>query len=623
MPVINAGFDLLDQIEQDGSQTLGEHDHDATQGRDLDQYGVLGRIWAINSKDGSRKAHDGRLYGNINAPFSAVTEIWFVYQFAGYKALESHTLSIMLESMLISDPRLGHLPAPLSALVLHFGESGSTMKPCEAAFVGQSDDPAVEVPSVNVFCSPSAYRKTKALYDRLGGSVKIWPLYFTEDDIDAQSLLALMAVDETGSMPLYMHVVMTILSDLGNTYTFTRFLSAIKQAEFDPYQRRSLDLRLTLLQTFLCVKAGKQMYSMKTKNPISQPEEKFSAGGLTIVDLTDPFISPGTACSLFEIVLKLFNRADIGIGKVVVLDEAHKYLSEVGKTQTEGSKRLTERMVSFTRQQRHLAMRIVISTLLDLCSMIICHRFYSTGWWSHLGKHVATDLGEETFDKLVTLKTGHCLIFSPTALVARDESPIAQSIEKMSLIDFATEHSEDNWSITLKDAAIADGVKYSGARKSGRPVSWDTGPTADSPAVGWGQSSNDKDTWGSIRGADDAGINRHELKAQEPFSTSSSDDVSASDRASRPISQEVICLTTSESGLVTPADSLKVPTFSNAGPTSNPPLEKEKTDEKDAPGDKLRKTEHLGRGYLSVKTRRRVTVDGGRSLLATQSESTE
>lgn len=190
--------------------------------------------------------------------------------------------------MLISDPRLGHLPSPLSALILHFGESGSTMKPCEAAFVGQSDDPSVEVPDVNVFCSPSAYRRTKTLYDRLGGSVKVWPLYFTEDDIDAQSLLALMAVDENGSMPLYMHVVMTILSDLGSSYTFTRFLSAIKQAEFDQFQRRSLELRLTLLQTFLCVKAGQQIYSMKTKQIVAQPSEKFVAGGLTIVDLTDP-----------------------------------------------------------------------------------------------------------------------------------------------------------------------------------------------------------------------------------------------------------------------------------------------------------------------------------------------
>jgi hypothetical protein len=84
---------------------------------------------------------------------------------------------------------------------------------------------------------------------------------------------------------------------------------------------------------------------------------------------------------LFEIVLTLFNRSLTNASKVVVLDEAHKasssgilgtvirklilfaqYLSEAGKAQTEGSKRLTERLLSFTRQQRHLAMRVVVST---------------------------------------------------------------------------------------------------------------------------------------------------------------------------------------------------------------------------------------------------------------------
>jgi hypothetical protein len=190
--------------------------------------------------------------------------------------------------MLISDPRLGHLPSPLSALVLHFGESGSTSKPCEAAFVGQSDDPSVDVPAVNVFCSPSAFGKTRALYDRLGGGMNVWPLYFTEEDIDAQSLLALMAVEENGHMPLYMHVVLTILSDLGANYTFHRFRDAIKRAEFDGLQRKSLELRLQLLESFLCKKSGRSCYSVKTNQPVSQPEEKFVAGGLTIVDLTDP-----------------------------------------------------------------------------------------------------------------------------------------------------------------------------------------------------------------------------------------------------------------------------------------------------------------------------------------------
>lgn len=51
---------------------------------------------------------------------------------------------------------------------------------------------------------------------------------------------------------------------------------------------------------------------------------RFAAGQLTIVDLTDPFIDPKSACGLFEIVTRLFVRAEVGTGKVLVVDEAHK-----------------------------------------------------------------------------------------------------------------------------------------------------------------------------------------------------------------------------------------------------------------------------------------------------------
>lgn len=52
---------------------------------------------------------------------------------------------------------------------------------------------------------------------------------------------------------------------------------------------------------------------------------RFAAGRLTIIDLSDPFIDPASACGLFEVITRLFLRADVsGTGKVLVVDEAHK-----------------------------------------------------------------------------------------------------------------------------------------------------------------------------------------------------------------------------------------------------------------------------------------------------------
>jgi hypothetical protein len=51
---------------------------------------------------------------------------------------------------------------------------------------------------------------------------------------------------------------------------------------------------------------------------------RFSAGQLTIIDLSDPFIDSGSACGIFEIIIRLFVRAEVETGKVLVVDEAHK-----------------------------------------------------------------------------------------------------------------------------------------------------------------------------------------------------------------------------------------------------------------------------------------------------------
>lgn len=82
----------------------------------------------------------------------------------------------------------------------------------------------------------------------------------------------------------------------------------------NPAQKNSLEQRLSLLASFV--------------DPVrSRQESLFKPGRLTIIDLSDPFIDPAGACSLFEIVTRLFVRASTGTGKVLVVDEAHKVSS--------------------------------------------------------------------------------------------------------------------------------------------------------------------------------------------------------------------------------------------------------------------------------------------------------
>jgi hypothetical protein len=84
---------------------------------------------------------------------------------------------------------------------------------------------------------------------------------------------------------------------------------------------------------------------------------------------------------------------------------------------------------------------VVPSKFLDLCSFIIAHRFSSPSWMKHLAQHVAA--ADTMLDglsskvrrpasslhthaqllKVVALRTGEALLFAPTALSVREESP--------------------------------------------------------------------------------------------------------------------------------------------------------------------------------------------------------
>ena len=58
--------------------------------------------------------------------------------------------------------------------------------------------------------------------------------------------------------------------------------------------------------------------------------------------------------------------------------------------------------------------------MLDLASFIVCHRFTSPSWCSHLARHVSAGDNAETaqwFQDVMLLATGQCVVFSPSALV--------------------------------------------------------------------------------------------------------------------------------------------------------------------------------------------------------------
>jgi hypothetical protein len=87
----------------------------------------------------------------------------------------------------------------------------------------------------------------------------------------------------------------------------------VSKQKFNVAQLTGLEQRLSLLNSFLEPPQNKKKRS-----------NRFSAGQLTIIDLSDPFLDAASACGLFEIIVRLFIRAEVNTGKVLVVDEAHK-----------------------------------------------------------------------------------------------------------------------------------------------------------------------------------------------------------------------------------------------------------------------------------------------------------
>lgn len=107
---------------------------------------------------------------------------------------------------------------------------------------------------------------------------------------------------------------------------------------------------------------------------------------------------------------------------------------------------LTNTLLSTVRLQRHLGVRVFVSTqeptiapaFLDLCSVTIIHRFSSPAWLQALAAHVALmqrqepseggaqdgqanghrETPKEIFDKIVSFRTGEALLFAPSAMAA-------------------------------------------------------------------------------------------------------------------------------------------------------------------------------------------------------------
>lgn len=247
---------------------------------------------------------------NTNAPLST-----FICGVQG--SGKSHTTSCILENAIIPSAHLGQLESPVSTLVFNYGEwssGGAGFNISEATFLSKANArfPGHQAKRITVLVSPSN-QAIKRLY--AFKNVRIIPFRLSAKTLDIGALRTLMAIDDKAAMPLYMAKVESILRAIAaksadGSLNYAEFKKQLDLESFDATQTNMLDMRLNLLESFLDMTG-------------IAPQPDFLPGEITIMDLSDAFISPNTACILFKLGLERFLQCKAP-GKLVVLDEAHK-----------------------------------------------------------------------------------------------------------------------------------------------------------------------------------------------------------------------------------------------------------------------------------------------------------
>ncbi|KAL9125737.1 MAG: hypothetical protein Q9217_005108 [Psora testacea] len=196
---------------------------------------------------------------------------------------------------------------------------------------------------------------------------------------------------------------------------YDAFRKKVDAKPFTGQQIAPLKLRLHMLESFMDRPSKTEEGQQAPTFLIPRLGDKREPGTLTIIGLSCPFVDESSTYALFSICLDLFLESRNTASRIVALDEAHKLI----------------------RQQRHLAIRVVISTqestisprLLDLCTVTIVHHFTSPEWVRTLCDHLAgiSTLDEQgvatkrdvrsIFVEIVELEPGEALMFNPSAML--------------------------------------------------------------------------------------------------------------------------------------------------------------------------------------------------------------
>ena len=206
-----------------------------------------------------------------------------------------------------------------------------------------------------------------------------------------------------GSQSLYIRQLALIMKRLRGELTLDTLREGIEQSTLSDYLKDLALLRLKFAAEYI--------------NDTCRLTDVLRPGRLVVVDLRDELIEKDEALGLFVVLLQMFAETTWQgrrFNKLVVFDEAHKYI---------GSPDLVAGLVEVVREMRHKGTSILVASqdppsvptsLIELSTQVILHKFNSPAWLKHIQKANAA-LDVLTPAKLAALGPGEAYAWSSKA----------------------------------------------------------------------------------------------------------------------------------------------------------------------------------------------------------------
>jgi DNA phosphorothioation-dependent restriction protein DptH len=319
---------------------------------------------------------------------------------------KSYTLGVIAEMATTAVQGINVLPAPLATVIFHYHKSDAYAPEFASAHSPNNKVREVDrllreygarpegVKDIVLLTSEAKIDERREEFPEL----EIHPIKFSSGELGAESWKFLLGA--YGNDSLYVRQLVAIMRRHREDLTLQRFREEILAADLSPQARRLAEDRLNLAEPYVDDSA--------TLGSLIRP------GRTIIVDLRDPWIEKDEALGLFVVLMRIFastKHQGQPFNKLVVFDEAHKYISE---------SQLIGQVVETIREMRHQATSVVIASqdplsvprsVIELTSILILHRMTSPQWLKHL-KGAITGLEDVTEGHLAALQAGDALVWA-------------------------------------------------------------------------------------------------------------------------------------------------------------------------------------------------------------------